>query len=170
MSEFDPVAALQEKFGDDILRVEEFRGELTVVVEPQKIAEVATFCRDELLYAFLSDIAGVDYLNTQPRFALNYHILSLHHNHRMRLKAFWDEGAEPLPSVTGVWPSANWEEREAYDMFGIELKGHPDLRRILMPDEWEGFPQRKDYPLGYETIQFSFNVDEINQHKPFAKK
>lgn len=170
MSEFDPVAALKEQFGDDILRVEEFRGEITVVVEPQEIEDVATFCRDELKYEYLSDIAGVDYFPNQPRLALNYHILSLVHNHRLRLKVFWDDGEEPVPSVAGVWPSANWEEREAYDLFGIEIKNHPDLRRILMPDEWEGHPQRKDYPLGYETVQFSFNVDEVNKHKPYAKK
>ena len=175
MTEFDPVAALQEQFGEDVLRVEEFRGELTIVVQPQKIVEVSTFCRDELDYTYLADIAGVDYFPNQPRLALNYHLLSLEHNHRLRLKVFWDDGEEPVPSVTGVWPSANWEEREAYDMFGIEIKNHPDQiqnnpRRILMPMEWEGFPQRKDYPLGYETVQFSFNVDEVNQHKPYAKK
>jgi NADH-quinone oxidoreductase subunit C len=170
MSGFDPVAALKEEFGDDILRIEEFRGEITVVVDPQRIVDIATFCRDELDYEYLADIAGVDYFPAEPRLALNYHILSLEHNHRLRLKAFWDDGEEPLPSVTAVWPSANWEEREAYDMFGIQIKNHPDLRRILMPDEWEGHPQRKDYPLGYETVQFSFNVDEVNKHKPYAKK
>lgn len=168
----DPVAALKEAFGDVIIRIDEFRGETTIVVDAQQIVEVATYCRDTegLEYSYLADIAGVDYYPDMPRLALNYHLLSLEHNRRLRLKVYWNEGEEPVPSVTGVWPSANWEEREAWEMFGIEIKNHPDLRRLLMPTDWEGFPQRKDYPLGYETVQFSFNADEVDKHKPYAKK
>jgi NADH-quinone oxidoreductase subunit C len=92
------------------------------------------------------------------------------HNRRLRLKVLWSDGDPAVPSMTGDWPSANWEEREAYDMFGIQFAGHPDLRRVLMPADWEGHPQRKDYPLGYETVQFSFNFDEIDRHKPYAKQ
>ena len=75
-----------------------------------------------------------------------------------------------VPSVTGLWPTANWQEREIFDMFGIHFEGHPNMRRILNPVDWDGYPQRKDYPLGYETVQFSFNFDEIQKHKPFAKE
>lgn len=167
---------LTEEFGDTITKVEEFRGEHTFCVHTPHIIEVMQFCRDALKFNFLADIAGVDYLNhptrprSEPRFALNYHLYSLPYNKRIRLKVLWDDGDAPVPSVTSLFPSADWEEREAFDMFGIPFAGHPDLRRILMPADWDGHPQRKDYPLGYETVQFSFNYDEINKHKPFAKK
>jgi NADH-quinone oxidoreductase subunit C len=170
-------AKLIEKFGDGVVyRTEEFRGEMTLFITAPQIVEVSTFCRDTLKFNFLADIAGVDYLNhpnrprSEPRFGLNYHLYSLPHNKRIRLKVLWDEEDAPIPSVTGVWASADWEEREAFDMFGIQFSGHPDLRRILMPADWDGYPQRKDYPLGYETVQFSFNFDEIQKHKPYAKK
>lgn len=174
----DPYEALKDTFGDAIQKVETFRGETTVYVAAASIADVATYCRDAdgLEYNYLSDITGADYLGYDleeidaKRFGVNYHLTSLPYNRRLRLKVMWDEEDDPIPSVTGVWPSANWEEREAYDMFGIQFADHPDLRRILMPAEWEGHPQRKDYPLGYEQVQFSFNFDEVQKHKPFAKK
>jgi NADH-quinone oxidoreductase subunit C len=78
--------------------------------------------------------------------------------------------AAELPTVEGVYPNANWHEREVFDMFGVTFKGHSDLRRILMPEDWEGHPLRKDFPLGYEEIQFSFNFDEIDKRKPYAKE
>lgn len=166
------VEQLQEHFGEYITVPEPFRGEVTVIVSAEKIREVCQFLRDTagLEYIFLSDIAGQDYYPKEPRFALNYHLLSMRFNRRLRLKVFWSDGDEPVPSVSELWPVANWEEREAYDMFGIEFKDHPDLRRLLMPDDWEGHPQRKDYPLGYETVQFSFNFDEVNRHKPYAEE
>jgi NADH dehydrogenase subunit C (EC 1.6.5.3) len=88
---------------------------------------------------------------------------------RLRIKVYLSGDDPRLPSVTSVWPSADWEEREAYDMMGIHFEGHPSLRRILMPADWEGHPQRKDYPLGYEQVQFSFNFDDIDRLKPYAK-
>lgn len=171
----DPVKALTDAFGDAILDSNEFRGELTITVDASRIVEVGEYIRDTdgLKFNMLSDIAGIDYLPADPeekRFCLNYHLYSTFTNRRLRLKVLWNEEDAPVPSVTSVWPSANWEEREAYDMFGILFANHPDLRRVLMPPEWDGFPQRKDYPLGYETVQFSFNFDEIQKHKPFAKK
>ncbi len=169
----DPIATTKEHFGDDvIIGVEEFRGEQTLVVAADKIVEVAEFVRSTpgLEYNYLSDISGIDYYPEEPRIGVCYHLLSLTSTRRLRLKVRWTDGDPAVPSVTGIWESANWEEREAYDLFGIEIKNHPDLRRILMPDEWEGYPQRKDYPLGYETVQFSFNVDEVNKHKPSAKR
>ncbi|MFP4320902.1 MAG: NADH-quinone oxidoreductase subunit C [Anaerolineales bacterium] len=171
----DIASKITEALGADVLEdVQEFAGETTYIIAPQRIVEVCTFLRDapDLEFKQLSDIAGVDYYQ-QPapgRFGINYHLLSLKLTKRIRLKVYWSEEDPPVPSVVPVWPSANWEEREAYDMFGIPFEGHPDLRRLLMPDDWQGFPQRKDYPLGYETVQFSFNYDEINKHKPYAKE
>ena len=81
------------------------------------------------------------------------------------------EGTQPeVPTLEGIYPNANWHEREVHDMFGIKFEGHSDMRRILMPHDWEGHPLRKDYPLGYEEVQFSFNVDEIDRRKPYAKE
>lgn len=174
----DVTQALLEQFGDAVQTTENFRGEPTFIVAPQKLVEVCQFLRDTegLEYKFLADIAGVDYYTPEDpdpepgRFAVCYHLLSMRWVNRIRLKVYWSEGDDPIPSVTGVWKSANWEEREAHDMFGIPFSGHPDLRRLLMPEDWQGFPQRKDYPLGYETVQFSFNYEEVNKHKPYAKE
>ncbi len=171
----DAAYKVMERFGEDVLQdIREFVGEQTLVIAAGDIVEVCTFLRDEpsLAYNQLADIAGIDYYPQEDpgRFAVNYHLLSLKNKHRLRLKVYWSEGEPPVPSVCGVWPGANWEEREAYDMFGILFADHPDLRRILMPDDWQGHPQRKDYPLGYETVQFSFNFDEVDKHKPYAKE
>ncbi len=169
----DPIATTKEHFGDDvIIGVEEFRGEQTLVVAADKIVEVAEFVRSTpgLEYNYLSDISGIDYYPEEPRIGVCYHLLSLTSTRRLRLKVRWTDGDPAVPSVTGIWESANWEEREAYDMFGVEFAKHPDLRRILMPDDWDGHPQRRDYPLGYETVQFSFNYDEVQKHKPSAKR
>ncbi len=169
----DPVENLRAAFPEAVLDVVEFRGETTVVIAPDQIAAVAAHCRDAdgLKFDLMVSLSGVDYLPESPRFAVVYHLYSLLYNRKLRLKAYpADDEAPALPSVTPVWPTANWQEREAFDMFGIVFEGHPDLRRILMPADWDGHPQRKDYPLGYETVQFSFNYDEIQKHKPFAKE
>ncbi len=168
----DPVTALREAFPDAVQDVVEFRGETTVYVEPTKLAEVALFLRDAdgLRYNLLVNLTGIDYLPETPRFAVAYHLYSMLYNRTLRLKVRLPEDNPTVPTVTTVWPTANWLEREAYDMLGIVFEGHPDPRRILMPPEWEGHPLRKDYPLGYETVQFSFNYDEIDRHKPYAKE
>jgi NADH-quinone oxidoreductase subunit C len=129
-----------------------------------------------LIYNFMSDISAVDYWeptgygNRPGRFAVCYHIYSMLYNRRLRVKVYLDEDDPHVDSVIGVWPVANWLEREIMDMMGIKFDGHPDPRRLLMPDDWQGHPHRRDYPLGYETIQFSFNAEEIMKHKPFAKE
>jgi NADH-quinone oxidoreductase subunit C len=171
MQSKDPVAAVREAFPDAVQEVAEFCGETTVYIEPARIADVASFVRDDdgLRFNFLVSVVGVDYLPESPRFAVAYHLYSMLYNTNIRLKVRVEDG-EPVPSVTPVWPTANWQEREVYDMFGIEFENHPDLRRILMPADWDGYPQRKDYPLGYETVQFSFNYDEIDKKKPYAKE
>jgi NADH-quinone oxidoreductase subunit C len=167
----DPVELAKLSLKDAVLDVVEFRGETTIVVDPRRIVEVCQFFRDTegLEYIFLSDITAVDYFPKEPRFALCYHLYSMLYTRRLRIKVYLSGDDPRLPSVTSVWPSADWEEREAYDMMGIHFEGHPSLRRILMPADWEGHPQRKDYPLGYEQVQFSFNFDDIDRLKPYAK-
>lgn len=142
---------LGERFGDALLEVKVWRNETTLVVRPQDIQSVCRFLRDDpdLAFDFLSDVTGVDRLKlpeSSPRFEVVYHLYSLPHKRRLRLKVRVGEG-ESVPTVTGVWETANWHEREVYDLFGVPFGGHPDLRRILMPDDWEGHPLRKDYPV-----------------------
>ena len=135
-----------------VAEVLDFRGETTIVVARENLQRVAEFLVNDpgMRFAFLSDITAVDKFPIEPRFELNYHLLSLERRARLRLKVRL-AGQDPVvPSMVPVWPAANWHEREAYDLMGIRFEGHPDLRRILMPDDWEGFPLRKDYPVeGY---------------------
>jgi NADH-quinone oxidoreductase subunit C len=170
----DPVEALRAAHADALLDVHTFRDETTLIVDPAQLVTVMHYLRDTagLIFNFLSDISAVDYYPdyTRPgRFAVAYHLYSMLYNRRVRVKVYLPEEAPKVPSVVNVWPVANWLEREAHDMMGIVFDGHPDLRRLLMPDDWQGHPQRRDYPLGYEQPQFSFNVEEIMKHKPFAK-
>lgn len=166
----DVIKTIREAFGEAIGEEIEHRGEITLVVDAEKIAQVATFCRDTagLEFNLLSDVTAVDYLPAEPRFAMCYHLYSIYNRQRLRLKAYLSGEAPEIESVTPIWPAANWQEREAYDLMGITFRNHPDLRRVLMPDDWVGNPQRKDYPLGYEQVQFSFNFDEIMRTKPHA--
>lgn len=163
---------LRAALPDAITGSGEFRGQLSVFVAREAIVDVARFLRDdpELNYNFLSNLCGVDYLGRDPRFEVVYHLLSHTNHHRVCLKVGVPELDPSLPSLTGVWATANWQERETYDMFGLIFTGHPGLYRILMPDDWEGYPQRKDVPLGYEEVAFTFNEDQIYAHKPFAQK
>ena len=178
----DPVQAARDAFADDILHVKEFRGETTIVVQRERTPELLDFLRvtTGLVYNMLSDVSAVDYYpydygdgfagDYRPeRFAVSYHILSMLYNRRLRVKAFAQEDDPRLPTATAVWPAANWLEREIADMMGIVFESHPDQRRLLMPEDWHGHPHRRDYPLGKETVAFSFNVDEIHAHKPFAR-
>lgn len=145
-------------FGEALLEAQLFRGETTLVLSKKALPEVARFLRDdpELGYDRLLGLCGVDYLalGLSPRFAVVYHLLSPSRQQRLRLKVPVGEEEPGVPTVVDVWPAANWYEREAYDMFGLRFEGHPDLRRILMPDDWEGHPLRKDYPLGGEPAWF----------------
>jgi NADH-quinone oxidoreductase subunit C len=171
----DPAAALKSALPDALADIKEFRGETTLIINRKHIVAAAQYVRDTpgLIYNFLSDISAVDYYpeSTRPeRFGVSYHIYSMLYNRRLRLKIFVPEDDTTAPTVTAVWPAANWLEREIFDMMGITFTGHPDMRRLLMPADWDGHPHRRDYPLGYETIQFSFNVEEILKHKPLAKE
>jgi NADH-quinone oxidoreductase subunit C len=135
-----------------VVEVLDFRGETTIVVARENLQRMAEFLVNDpgMRFAFLSDITAVDKFPIEPRFELNYHLLSLERRARLRLKVRL-AGADPVvPSMVPVWPAANWHEREAFDLMGIRFEGHPDLTRILMPDDWEGYPLRKDYPVeGY---------------------
>lgn len=138
-------AALQERFPEDVLDVVRFRGEVSLLIRRDRIAEVSRYCHDDLTYTFLSDLSAVDWLDRRPRFDIVYHLTSLESMSRLRLKVQTD-AARPVPSVTGVWGAANWAEREVYDLYGVEFSDHPDLRRILLPEGWVGHPMRKDFP------------------------
>ncbi len=163
---------LRETLPDAVLATHEAHGDLSVVVDRQYIVDVARFLRDdpELHYILMENLCGVDYLGREPRFEVVYHLFSFDNCHRICLKVGAPEEDPVVPSLTGVWPTANWQEREAYDLFGIHFSDHPALERILMPEDWEGHPLRKDVPLGYEEIAFTFNEDRIYAHKPFAKE
>ena len=125
------------------------RGELTLTVAADRVVQAAAVLQAGD-YNFFEDMTAVDWFPSSPRFQLSYHLLSHAHGHHIRLRAF-AEGDEPvLESMTKLWPAANYYEREVFDLFGIRFEGHPNLRRILMPDEWKGHPLRKDYPVeGY---------------------
>ena len=129
-----------------------FRGELTLVLPREHLRRAGEFLRSdpELQFTFLSDVSGVDRFPVEPRFEINYHLVSMSSRERLRLKVRVSGSDPVVESVTSVWPTANWHEREVFDLFGVRFEGHPDLRRILMPEDWEGHPLRKDYPVeGY---------------------
>lgn len=186
----DPVARLREKFGDKILNVSEFRGETTITVARENLVEIATMLRDELGFDQLVDVSALDWflqaknapnpdellfdgksldeIEPPARFQVLYHFLSHSLNARIRLTVHLNESDANVPSVTPLYSGANFFEREVYDMLGVNFVGHPFMRRILMPDDWKGFPQRKDYALGYETVEFTHNIDAIEARKPKA--
>jgi NADH-quinone oxidoreductase subunit C len=146
------VHKLREWDAQAVAEVIEFRGETTVVVPREHLLRTAECVAGEpsLRFLFLSDITTVDRFPLEPRFEVNYHLLSLDRRERLRLKVRLSGSDPTVRSVTSVWPTANWHERENFDLFGIRFEGHPDLRRILMPDDWEGYPLLKDYPVeGY---------------------
>jgi NADH-quinone oxidoreductase subunit C len=163
---------LQARFPQAIQGSQDVRGELSVQVQPAAIVDVAQFLRDqpELRFNFLENLCGVDYLGRTPRYEVVYHLLSHQNRQRICLKVGVPERNLLVPSLTGLWSTANYQEREAFDMFGIIFEGHPSLERILMPEDWQGHPQRKDVPLGGEEVAFTFNQDRINAQKPYAKE
>jgi len=144
-------------FHDAVVRVVVDRGELTLHIKPARIAEVAQAMRDNeaLRFELCSSVSGVDYLGSDPdHLHVTYHLTSMTYRRRIRLEVGVPADNPHVPSVTSVYPTADWQERETYDMFGVIFDGHPNLTRILMPDDWEGFPQRKDYPLGGVPVEY----------------
>ena len=162
------VQALQEKFK---ARAEEFRGEAHVFVEAAQIVDALTFLRDQQGFELLSAMTAVDYWpQEEPRFHVVYQLTSVANNLSLMVRVPVSGSRPEVPTASGVYGAATWREREVWDMFGVRFTGHPDLRRILMPPDWEGHPLCKDYPLGYEEPQFTFNYEEINLRKPYAKE
>jgi NADH-quinone oxidoreductase subunit C len=164
------VQTLQEKY--EVIKVEEFRGEVHVFIAPAQVVEVLTHLRDNESFELMSAMTAVDYWpqGEDPRFNVICQLTSVSRDLSLQIR-IPVAGADPrVPTVSGVYGSANWREREIFDMFGIAFEGHPDLRRILMPFDWEGHPLRKDFPLGYEEPQFTFNFEEISLQKPNPKE
>lgn len=147
---------LRDRFPEAVKEIGEHRGEVTVELDPRYLVDVATWLRDHpsARFRLLSDLSGTDYPNRPDRLAVDYHLYSVDHNMRLRLKVRVGVDDPQLPSVTGVWATANWHEREVYDFFGVRFDGHPNLIRILMPEDWQGYPHRKDYPLGGVDVQY----------------
>jgi NADH-quinone oxidoreductase subunit C len=143
------VEALKSHFSEDILDSSEFRNDLTVTVAAEKIVPVCSFLKNDsdLAFDMLIDLCGVDMYRPEGRFEVVYTLYSLKNKQYLRLKVLVEEDPCAVDSVTSVWAAANWHEREAFDMFGISFTGHPDLRRMYMPEEYEHYPLRKDFPL-----------------------
>jgi NADH-quinone oxidoreductase subunit C len=141
------IDALVEQFGDTVWNVESYAGEDTVYVEKEKLREVCQFLREELGFTYFIDCGGIDRFTEDERFEMFYNLVSMEKNKRLRLKVRIDEDDLTVPSVSSVYRAANWNEREAYDMFGIEFDGHPDMRRMYMPEDFEYYPLRKEFPL-----------------------
>ena len=140
---------LTERFPGSIVETHSYRGDDTAVVKKEDILDICTFLRDDeaLLYNFMMDLTAVDYLGKEPRFEVVYHLYSLKFNRRVRIKARVSELDCSIDSVVPVWIGADWFEREAFDLYGITFKGHPELRRILLYEGFQGHPLRKDYPI-----------------------
>jgi NADH-quinone oxidoreductase subunit C len=139
--------SFSKSFGEKIQNKTEFRGETTFTIAASDLREIAEFCREELSFDYLIDVTSIDNFGEETRFEIVYHLYSMAHAVHLRLKLNVPEEANAVDTISDIWPTANWHEREAYDMMGIKFNGHPDLRRILM---WEGypfFPLRKDFPL-----------------------
>ena len=160
------IKALKEKFGcEEGIQ----RGEHTLFVKAEDIYKASQTLRDEFGFNLLASLTATDYWPEEdPRMHVSYQFYSIEHNIHLRLRVPLAADALNVPTVEGLYPNANWHEREVYDMFGVNFEGHSDMRRILMPYEWEGHPLRKDYPLGYEEPQFTFNFEAIDLRKPKA--
>jgi len=144
------VAMVREKFPQAVVETVNFRGEETIVLLPEHLLTICGYLLKNQQFTFLSSVTAVDSLEREPRYDVVYHLLSITNKSELRLKVrVGDPGEEhpSVPTVSGIWPGANWFEREVYDLFGIIFSGHPDLRRILMPIDWTTHPLRKDYPL-----------------------
>lgn len=157
-------ALVEAEFGDEVVVAKRFREQDFLIVRKERIVDILLTLRDhpECQYNLVSDILGVDLIGfgKEPRFEVVYSLYSTATYRRIVVKAQVDEDDPTIDTASDVWIAATWPEREIFDMFGIEFNGHPDLRRILMPDDWVGHPLRKDFPLGGEEVEFSHNVRE----------
>ncbi|MEC9043672.1 MAG: NADH-quinone oxidoreductase subunit C [Verrucomicrobiota bacterium] len=151
MNSSEAVEKIETRFQDNILLKNSFRDELSLTVTKDSLIEIMTFCKNDLGFDYLVDLTAVDNLGTNPRYEVVYELYSYSDSCHLRIKVGVDESEREVSSVVGLWPTANWHEREAFDMIGVTFSGHPDMRRILM---WEGYPYyplRKDFPLAGKT-------------------
>lgn len=151
---------LRERHPDAVLDTLHFRGEATITVDPRQLREVLRTLREKG-YDFLSSLHGVDYYPEEPRLGVHYQLLDMSAVDRICVKVRVPLDDPHVPSVVDLWPGADHPEREAYDMFGVIFDGHPDLRRILMPEDYVGWPQRRDFPIGGEPVIFTNNEREV---------
>lgn len=158
-------------------RLEEHRGEVRLILSADHIVEACSLLQINHKFELLSTMTAVDYWpkflvqdEELVRFHIIYQFTSVSRNLRLGLRVPISAAKPSLPTISHIYMNANWREREIWDLFGIRFEGHPDLRRILMPADWEGHPLRKDYPLGYEEPQFTFNADLIDKRKPYAEE
>jgi NADH-quinone oxidoreductase subunit C len=145
---------LAADLGDAALETVHFRGQATIAIDPARVREVLAALR-ERGYAFLASVHGVDHYPEEPRLGVIYELLDMRRVDRVKVKLRVPVDAPEVDSVTPEWPTADHQEREIYDMFGVVFRGHPDLRRILMPEDYEGHPQRRDFPIGGEPVIFT---------------
>lgn len=163
---------IKERFPEEVLDVKEFRGQVSVTLKKERILDICRFLHDDpdLFFDYLVDVCGADYLGkNEKRFEVVYHLYSIKHRHALRLKAEVAGDTPSIDSVMPVWIGANWHEREAYDMYGIVFNGHPDLRRVLLPEDWEGYPLRKDYPLQGPEKEWSGFLDILDKAKRYRE-
>jgi NADH-quinone oxidoreductase subunit C len=166
------VERINEAVPGAIEEVLEFRGERTLIITQDHLKQVCELLKSDksLDFNLLSDISADDLLPDFPRFAVNYHLYSITNNHRIRLRVFVEDPDEGPPTMGDIWSIATWLEMEVWDLMGVRFTGNNSLRRLFLPEDWQGHPLRKDYPLGYEEVQFSFNWEEISARKPFPKE
>ncbi|MCI0469768.1 MAG: NADH-quinone oxidoreductase subunit C [Nitrospirae bacterium] len=168
----EPLQVIREEFTDDIISASEFRGQISVTLKKDNVFEILRFFRDEprLNFNLLRDLCGVDYFKIkEPRFEVVYNLYSISYRRSVMVKAQVPEIDCRIKSVTSLWAGANWHERECFDMFGIVFEEHPDLRRILMPEDWEGYPLRKDYPVKGPEKEWSGFLNVLDKAKRFRE-
>jgi NADH-quinone oxidoreductase subunit C len=164
----EAIQTLQKKFNCEL---KEFRGEQTIMMDAGDITSACQILKNKFGFRLLGNITASDYWPEEnPRFHLSYQIHNIDEKLTLRLRVPVSGQQPTVPTIEGIYPNANWRERELFDMFGIYFDGHSDMRRILMPYDWVGHPLRKDYPLGYEEPQFTFNFEEIEAKKHYAKE
>lgn len=165
---------IKEKFPEEVVDVTESRDQVSVIIKKGRVVDICRYLHDDpnLMLNHLQDLTAVDWRGKkEPRFEVVYNLYSIRYRHRIRLKAQVSEEESSINSVVPIWAGANWHERECYDMFGIVFKGHPDLRRILLPEDWEGYPLRKDYPLKGPDLEHDWHgfVEVIEKAKKFKE-
>jgi NADH-quinone oxidoreductase subunit C len=157
-------AEVRERFGDEaVVGTLYFRERATLEILPPTVHEVLRYLKTDAGETFphLMSVHGCDYLPEEPRLGIHYELISRERVERLSVKTRVGVDAAAVPSVTDIFPTANFQEREVFDMFGVEFEGHPDMRRILMPEDYEGFPQRRDFPMGGEPVIFTYNENEM---------